>query len=87
MSTKSSIKWKDQDESPGYHLYHDLFDDMHQEYDRPVYLRLDGVQIVELYTQNGGGASLTVTIPTSIARELGLLKVDARDAAKQEEPK
>ena len=69
MSTRSSIKWKEQTEDgPGYHLYDDVldFDD-----DPPVYLRLDGVH-VELETGEDG-ASLTVTLPRSIARELGLV--------------
>lgn len=70
MSTKSSIKWKEQTtESAGYHLYDDVMD---YSDDPPVYLRLDGVDC-ELHTQTLG-VSVTVTIPRAIARELGLLK-------------
>ncbi len=70
MSTKSSIKWKDHTtDSPGFHLYSDVMD---FEDDPPVYLRLDGVQ-VEMETLCDGGASVTVTLPGVIARELGLL--------------
>ena len=70
MSTKSSIKWKEQTAGgPGYHLYDDVLD---FEEDPPVYLRLDGVQ-VELETTGDSGASVTVVLPRAIARELGLL--------------
>jgi hypothetical protein len=69
MSTRSSIKWKEHTaDSPGYHLYDDVLD---FEDDPPVYLRLDGVH-VELETGEDG-ASVTVTLPRSIARELGLV--------------
>jgi len=70
MSTKQSIKWKDQTTAyPGYHLYEDVLD---FETDPPVYLRLDGVH-VELETCGESGAAVTVTLPRSIARELGLM--------------
>lgn len=70
MSTKCTIKWKDRTgEGPGYHLYYDCLDDGVQE--PPVYLRLDGVH-VEVRADDAG-ASVTVMIPTAIARELGLL--------------
>ena len=70
MSTKSSIKWKEHTaEGPGYHLYDDVLD---FEEDPPVYLRLDGVQI-ELVTLGDAGASVTITLPRAIARELGLV--------------
>ncbi|MEO6145902.1 MAG: hypothetical protein ABIT70_02395 [Sulfuriferula sp.] len=69
MSTKMSIKWKEQTvDGPGYHLYDDVLD---REDDMPVYLRLDGVQ-VELETSDGG-ATVTIALPRSTARELGLL--------------
>ena len=72
MSTKGSIKWKEQTaDGVGYHLYDDVMDYLYQDGETPVYLRLDGVA-VELETQ-AIGASVTVTIPRSIARELGLL--------------
>ena len=70
MSTKSSIKWKDQTaDAPGFHLYEDVTD---FEPDPPVYLRLDGVQ-VDLETSGENGASVTVVIPRATAKELGLL--------------
>ena len=72
MSTKSSIKWKEQTaDAAGYHLYDDVMDQF-EKGEPPVYLRLDGVA-VELCTQTIG-VSVTVTIPRAIARELGLLK-------------
>ncbi len=72
MSTKSSIKWKTMtDESPGYHLYDDVMDQYSTDGEPPVYLRLDGIP-VELCTL-ASGASVTLTIPRVIARELGLL--------------
>lgn len=74
MSTKNSIKWKDQTaDSAGYHLYSDVLDDMDTT-ESPVYLRMDGVDC-ELHTQTMG-VSVTVTIPRAVARELGLLKND-----------
>ena len=70
MSTRSSIKWKEHTkDSPGYHLYNDVLD---SEDDPPVYLRLVGVQ-VELETIGESGASVMVTLPREIARELGLV--------------
>lgn len=72
MSTKSSIKWKEQTKDcAGYHLYDDVMDEYRVKDEPPVYLRLDGVD-VELYTQTLG-ASVVITIPRAIARELGLL--------------
>ena len=69
MSTKSSIKWREQSGStPGFHLYDDVLD--YQD-DAPVYLRLDGVH-AEMQTQ-AGGATVTVILPREMARELGLL--------------
>lgn len=80
MSTKSSIKHKAMtDESPGYHLYDDVMDQYRDDGEPPVYLRLDGVP-VELYTL-GVGASVTVTIPRAIARELGLLNPPSTSGA------
>lgn len=76
MSTKSSIKWKDHTEDgPGYHLYDDCLDDFDGSQEPPVYLRPDGMP-VELATCDGG-ASVTVTIPRAVARELGLLPPNA----------
>jgi hypothetical protein len=69
MSTKSSIKWNLAGDV-GYHLYTDVFDGFDSD-DPPVYLQLNGVH-VELATMENG-ASVTVTIPAAIARELGLL--------------
>ena len=71
MSTKQSIKWKDQSDGVGYHLYNDLLDNDEGPNPPPVYLRLDGVHL-ELYTLETG-ISVTVMIPDHIARELGLL--------------
>ena len=80
MSTKSSIKWKEQtDDAPGYHLYEDVMD-QYDDGEPPVYLRLDGVP-VELVTQ-GAGASVKVTLSRAIARELGLLPASTGNAVK-----
>ncbi len=87
MSTKVSIKWRRRTEGQaGFHLYDDVLDELLFEGNEaaaaedgaaapaepPVYLRLDGVA-VEVQTLATGGASVTVTIPRDIARELGLL--------------
>jgi hypothetical protein len=77
VSTKVSIKARAASSSePGFHLYWDRLDDMSAGTDgrtMPVYLRLDGVA-VELRTLPNGGASVTVTLPNELARELGLLR-------------
>lgn len=73
MSTKSSIKWRDNiGIIPGYHLYNEVLDDGD---DPPVYLRLDGVH-VDLHTHSEPGVSVTITLPRELARELGILKED-----------
>jgi hypothetical protein len=78
VSTKVSIKWRQRTEGQaGFHLYDDVLDEFIFEgaaapAESPVYLRLDGVA-VEVQTLSTGGASVTVTIPRDIARELGLL--------------
>lgn len=75
MSTKSSIKWRDQSEGrPGFHLYDDATDSLSKdEGTEPlVYLSLEGVA-VQLETLADGGATVTVAIPRELARELGLL--------------
>jgi hypothetical protein len=72
MSTKCSIKWRQQtDSAPGFHLYEDVGEAMDGD-DPPVYLRFDGVQ-VELTTHSHAGATVTVAMPREMARELGLL--------------
>lgn len=77
MSTKVSIKWRTASSTqPGFHLYDDCLDglgvDDGDSEQRVVYLRLDGVA-VQLETLPEGGASVTVTLPRRLARELGLL--------------
>ena len=76
MSTKVSVKARAASPSaPAFHLYWDCLDDMSAETDgetMPVYLRLDNVA-VELRTLPTGGASVTLTLPNELARELGLL--------------
>ena len=75
MSTKSSIKWKNRDDGrPGYHLYTDVLDSFDTD-EPPVYLELNGVDVEVQTLENG--AHVTVTIPDSIAKELGLLRPDA----------
>jgi hypothetical protein len=77
MSTKVSIKWRDQREDrPGFHLYEDALDSLGVDMDdreAPVYLRVDGVSL-DLHTLAGGGASVTVALPREAARSLGLLQ-------------
>lgn len=76
MGTKVSIKHRrPTDTRPGYLLYDNVLDTFGQtdaEPEPPVYLRLDGVT-VQLETLSRGGASVTVTLPREMARELGLL--------------
>jgi hypothetical protein len=76
MSTKVSIKHRGPTNTqPGYLLYDDVLDTFGQDDaqpEPPVYLRLDGVSVL-LETLSRGGASVTVTLPREIARELGLL--------------
>ena len=75
MSTKCSLKWKEQTtDSPGYHIYEDALDDA-SDGEQPVFLRLDGVELC-MKTLAGGIVSVTVSLPRAIARELGLLKND-----------
>lgn len=82
MSTKSSIKWREQtDDAPGFHLYYDCLETM-MDAEAPVYLRLDGVH-VELETQ-GAGATLIAEIPRELARALGLLPGAAAHQATKE---
>ena len=77
MSTKCSIKWKNRDDGrPGYHLYTDVLDSYNTD-DPPVYLELNGVDVEVQTLENG--AHVTVTIPGSIAKELGLLRRDAAE--------
>lgn len=76
MSTKSSIKWREQtDTVPGFHLYDDCLDVADEGQETPVYLRLDGVP-AELATQRDG-ATVTVAMPREMARALGLLPAAA----------
>jgi hypothetical protein len=79
MSTKISIKWREQTaDAPGFHLYDECFETMADGDAAPVYLRLDGVP-VELATQ-AAGVTVTVAIPREMARALGLLSlIVARD--------
>jgi hypothetical protein len=71
MSTKCSIKWREQtDAAPGFHLY-DCLDEADECQETPVYLRLDGVP-AEMQTQRDG-ATVTVALPREMARALGLL--------------
>ena len=73
MSTRNSIKWREQtDGRPGFHLFDDCIDVMTSGADAPVYLRLMGVQVHELAT-GATGASVTVEIPRDMARAMGLL--------------
>ena len=72
MSTKSSIKWREQTESaPGFHLYEDCLDYADEGQETPVYLQLYGVP-VELNTQRDG-ATVIVAMSREMARALGLL--------------
>lgn len=75
MSTKVTIRSNSRTEgTPGFHLYEDAVEALvaADAEEPPVYLQLEGVQ-AEMQTLEGGGASLTVTLPRSVARELGLI--------------
>lgn len=76
MSTKFTLKSQRRDsDEPGFHLYHDVFEEMACEADGsepPVYLCLEGVE-VELQTVRQGGATVTVKIPRATAKALGLV--------------
>jgi hypothetical protein len=81
MSTKVTLKHRsDAPAGVGFRLYEDALDarqvgnpeDAGEPSATPVYLQLDGVA-VELQTLAGGGASVTLTLPRDIARELGLV--------------
>jgi len=75
VSTKSSIRWRDQSEgSPGFHLYEDASDSFGKDeaFEAPIYLTLESVE-VQLETLANGGATVTVAIPRELAIELGLL--------------
>lgn len=76
MSTKFTVKSQHRDgDEPGFHLYHDVLEEMACEADGsepPLYLRLEGVE-VELQTVREGGVTVTVKIPRATARALGLV--------------
>ncbi|MDZ4130926.1 MAG: hypothetical protein U1E02_43160 [Hydrogenophaga sp.] len=58
MSTKSSIKWRDQEhDKPGFHLWDDCFETLAEGDATPVYLQLEGVPVT-LQTQAAGATSL-----------------------------
>ncbi|WP_175980015.1 hypothetical protein [Caballeronia zhejiangensis] len=70
MSTKSTIKWREQTETaPGFHLYDDVFD---AEDDPPVYLQIDGINASVSII--GDSASVTLALPRELARALGIIK-------------
>jgi len=74
MSTRCSIKWREQeDETPGFHLWEDAWDRVNHGDNAPVFLCLEGVQISDLETIPGGGASVTVYLPREMAIALGLV--------------
>lgn len=79
MSTKVTIRSSSPTEgTPGFHLYEGAVEAMVSADDAepPVYLQLEGVQ-AELQTLEGGGVLLTVSLPRSVARELGLIPFTA----------
>lgn len=55
-----------------FHLADDVLDEIADNPDPPVHLRIDGVS-VELRTLADGGASVTLVLPREVARQLGLL--------------
>ena len=75
MSTKATIRCRARSAGlPGVHLYDDVLDSLGVDNGRsPVYLCLEGVEIT-LRTLEGGGASITVTLPREVARDLGVLR-------------
>lgn len=72
VSIKSRIRTREQ---LGSNLYDDVLDDLgakDEAPESPVYLRLDGVA-TRLETVDSGGATVKVTVPREMARELGLV--------------
>ena len=70
MSTRTTLKYRAQtEEMPGYHIFEDVMDIGDN---RPIYLRLDGVEIEDLYTSENG-TGVTVRLPKELAQAMGLL--------------
>jgi hypothetical protein len=79
MSTRVTIRSSSPTEgTPGFHLYEDAVEALVSAdgAEPPVYLQLEGVQ-AELQTLESGGVLLTVSLPRSVARELGLIPFTA----------
>jgi hypothetical protein len=77
MSTKRSIKWREQTASkPGFHLWDDYIETMVDDDAAPVYLRVEGVSVA--LTTQGAGVTVTVEMPREMALELGLLTLESK---------
>jgi hypothetical protein len=86
MSTKASIKWREQTAShPGFHRYEDVLDEFVCDGDDepPVFLHLEGVP-VQLQTMPAGLASVTIALPRETARALGLLPETHKAASRSQ---
>lgn len=60
----------------GFCLYEDVLDEMAAENggpEAPVYMKLEGVRVLVETTMDACGATLTMTLPRELARELGLV--------------
>lgn len=80
MGTKVTIRYRSAtDGLPGYHLYHDVMDELVGEHDcteTPVYLSLENVDVeVMARTNTPQTTTLTFKMPRELARELGLVPV------------
>lgn len=77
MSKRSTIKRSNTGlGEPGYHIYNDFEDRPGwQSHETPVHLCIDGCHIDDLATLNEcPGASVALSIPRWMAREMGLLE-------------
>ena len=74
MSTKVTIRQRQGGPTqPGFHLYEECFDEPVGDGEPPVHLHLKGVA-VRLETSDTPGATVTLVIPRTLARELGLFR-------------
>lgn len=83
MDTKVTLKWRPRTACrPGFHLYDDLLDSLWAAQTRtepPVHLRLQGVAVELQSITSADGADLTVTLPSELARQLGLIPAKASE--------
>ncbi|SJM92479.1 hypothetical protein [Crenothrix polyspora] len=69
MSTKCTIKYFDEEDHNGFHLYTDGLDEFDTDNEPPVYLQLNGVEFIASSPGN-----VEVRIPRAWAIKLGLIQ-------------